>query len=250
MHDPLTHCWAPPHIVPQAPQFLASLFSSTHAAPHWVRPAPHVSWQLAFEQTSPPGQTIPQPPQLLGSESVSTQFSPQSLPAHGAGPPSIPVSGSAAPSELSMPASAGSVPSGESPSARASGGLPSGLLPSGLGAPSVPGTVVASASAAPSVLSPASPASTADASPRLGSEGLPINSARPPQATAEKTKTQAAMAPTKSTFVMIYLPGLPGGTPWKTIASRAEMRRLRKARAGALESPNPKPKPEGTVADF
>src|SRR5438874_1177377 len=63
-HVPLPHVAPPVHLMPQPPQLLLSLSSSTHVPPQlfWP-PAQHVpSWQL-----SPTGHELPQVPQLLGS---------------------------------------------------------------------------------------------------------------------------------------------------------------------------------------
>jgi hypothetical protein len=53
------------HAFVQAPQWLTSVVSFTHAPAQFVRPAPHVVVQVPFEHTVPPGHTWPQAPQWL-----------------------------------------------------------------------------------------------------------------------------------------------------------------------------------------
>jgi hypothetical protein len=64
------------HLSPQAPQLAGSLVRSTHAKPviiddpHSVWPGPHFTTHAPPLHAVPAGQTLPQPPQLLGSVDV------------------------------------------------------------------------------------------------------------------------------------------------------------------------------------
>ena len=63
----------------QLPQWSRSEVSSTQALLQLVRPAAHDAVHADFEHTSPPKQITAQPPQLSGSEVVSTHFPSQSV---------------------------------------------------------------------------------------------------------------------------------------------------------------------------
>jgi hypothetical protein len=58
---------------PQAPQSALSLFRSTHALLHALRPALHVGAQLPAVQTWPAAHATPHPPQFCGSFVLLTQ---------------------------------------------------------------------------------------------------------------------------------------------------------------------------------
>jgi hypothetical protein len=57
-----------------------SVLGFTQAALQSVSPAAQVAWQLPSEQTWPMPQTVPQPPQFIGSDRVSTHMPLQSRP--------------------------------------------------------------------------------------------------------------------------------------------------------------------------
>jgi hypothetical protein len=78
--------------VPHCPQSAVLLVKSTHALLQFVSPAAHDVVHSLKEQTSPLGQTIEHPPQLFGSDVVSTQVPLQSRPLAQTGPVSAPVS--------------------------------------------------------------------------------------------------------------------------------------------------------------
>jgi hypothetical protein len=63
------------HAFTQLPQWVAS--DATHEPPQSSRPAGHLHW-LAW-QLCPPLQTVPQPPQLLESDDVSTHAVPHAV---------------------------------------------------------------------------------------------------------------------------------------------------------------------------
>jgi hypothetical protein len=79
-HVPLEHVSAPGHALPHAPQLSAFVPSATHAPLQSVRPLAHEFAHALSEQTWPPVQMIPQPPQFSGSEVVSTQSPLQVVP--------------------------------------------------------------------------------------------------------------------------------------------------------------------------
>jgi hypothetical protein len=71
-HAPALHVWPAAQAVPHAPQSLASLARSTHACPHFARPAAQLAAQAPTLQTSPLAQVFPQAPQFNGSCPAST----------------------------------------------------------------------------------------------------------------------------------------------------------------------------------
>jgi hypothetical protein len=70
-HLPEEHTSFAPHAVPQAPQFLGSVVSSTHVPLHDVWPAGHA--QVLFAHCLPPVHVTPHEPQFAESVFVSTQ---------------------------------------------------------------------------------------------------------------------------------------------------------------------------------
>ena len=87
-HMPFEHCWPCAHVVAHAPQWSVSLVKSTHAPLQFVSVAPpsvaQVSAHAPLEQTGAvTGQTLPQPPQLVGELCVDVQTPLQSVPPFG-----------------------------------------------------------------------------------------------------------------------------------------------------------------------
>ena len=77
VQTPETHVSPPRHALPHAPQFAGSLFSSTHAPEHAVRPVPHPAEQTPLRQSGvAPEQTVPHAPQFAGSDDTSTHAPP------------------------------------------------------------------------------------------------------------------------------------------------------------------------------
>jgi hypothetical protein len=81
---PTLHTCPAVHLVPQAPQFVLSVFVSTHVpvppvGVHSVRPFWQVSEHLPPPHTVPAAQSVPQAPQFALSELVFTHDWPQSV---------------------------------------------------------------------------------------------------------------------------------------------------------------------------
>ena len=70
MHAPYRQLVLPEHALPQAPQFLPSVFSSTHLPLHALCPVGHA--QVPLVHCAPLAQPLPQLPQLAVLESTST----------------------------------------------------------------------------------------------------------------------------------------------------------------------------------
>src|SRR5882724_11121509 len=72
-HVPLSHTSPAAHFLPQAPQLSLLEPVSTHCPAHIDKPSlqamPHLPAAQTAEPPGPAGQTLPQPPQLLGSAS-------------------------------------------------------------------------------------------------------------------------------------------------------------------------------------
>jgi hypothetical protein len=87
-HTPCEHCWPCAHVVLHAPQLSVSLVKSTQAPLQFVSVAPpsaaQVSAHIPFKQTGAVlGQTLPQPPQLVGELCVGVHNPLQSVPSFG-----------------------------------------------------------------------------------------------------------------------------------------------------------------------
>jgi len=67
---------SPAHAVPHEPQFLVSVWVSTHDPLQLTWPLLQLEVQTPLEHTSVAPQTLPQLPQLLGSVLVSEQALP------------------------------------------------------------------------------------------------------------------------------------------------------------------------------
>jgi hypothetical protein len=61
-HDPFTHTFPPPHVIPQPPQLFASVSGSTQIPPH-IKGQPHTDDEHDIGAT----HVTPQPPQFTGS---------------------------------------------------------------------------------------------------------------------------------------------------------------------------------------
>ncbi len=64
-HWPSTHPWFEGHGLPQVPQFLLSIWTSTHTPAHPERPGGHVGTQPPAVQNWLLGQVVPHAPQLF-----------------------------------------------------------------------------------------------------------------------------------------------------------------------------------------
>lgn len=64
---------AAPHTVPQLPQFMGSVATVLHAAPHAIVGAEHELAHTPALQNRPLAQTLPHAPQFCGSEATLTQ---------------------------------------------------------------------------------------------------------------------------------------------------------------------------------
>jgi hypothetical protein len=60
-------------MLPQEPQLLVLVWTSTQDEPHWARLPVQEPAQVPLEQVSPFWQALPQSPQLLGSDFKLTQ---------------------------------------------------------------------------------------------------------------------------------------------------------------------------------
>jgi hypothetical protein len=78
-HAPFEQTLPAAQALPHVWQLLLSVFRSTHVLPHALYPAGHepALTQLPAEQTCAPVHVRPQPPQLLGSETVEMHTPPQ-----------------------------------------------------------------------------------------------------------------------------------------------------------------------------
>jgi hypothetical protein len=117
----------PVHALPQLPQSWELVVGSTQAPLQSVSPVAQVAVHAPCEQTCDVPQATPHPPQLLGSDVVSTHRPAQSRPV--AQPPSIPPSSCPLSTLESFTVASVVPPSGAAPSVLAPSTAPSTPMP-------------------------------------------------------------------------------------------------------------------------